>query len=38
VLEKLGGTRTHLGTDIGRAAAYDIALLDIRWTASVLSL
>ncbi len=33
VLEKLGGTHTHLGADIGRAAAYDIALLDIFWTA-----
>ncbi|MFH8366451.1 NAD(P)-dependent oxidoreductase [Streptomyces sp. NPDC018031] len=33
VLEALGGTHTHLGTEIGRAAAYDIALLDIFWTA-----
>ncbi|MFD5574663.1 NAD(P)-dependent oxidoreductase [Streptomyces cadmiisoli] len=33
VLDALGGTRTHLGEDIGRAAAYDIALLDIFWTA-----
>jgi 3-hydroxyisobutyrate dehydrogenase-like beta-hydroxyacid dehydrogenase len=33
VLETLGGTHTHLGKDIGRAAAYDIALLDIFWTA-----
>ncbi|MFI0351676.1 NAD(P)-dependent oxidoreductase [Actinomadura sp. 9N407] len=32
-LEALGGTQTHLGEDIGRAAAYDIALLDIFWTA-----
>ncbi|MFI6377372.1 NAD(P)-dependent oxidoreductase [Streptomyces sp. NPDC050546] len=32
-LEALGGTHTHLGEDIGRAAAYDIALLDIFWTA-----
>lgn len=32
VLEKLGGTHTHLGEDIGRAAAYDIALLDFFWT------
>jgi 3-hydroxyisobutyrate dehydrogenase-like beta-hydroxyacid dehydrogenase len=32
-LVTLGGTHTHLGTDIGRAAAYDIALLDIFWTA-----
>ncbi|UCM89590.1 NAD(P)-dependent oxidoreductase [Streptomyces marincola] len=33
VLETLGGTHTHLGEDIGRAAAYDVALLDIFWTA-----
>ncbi|MFI6803109.1 NAD(P)-dependent oxidoreductase [Streptosporangium canum] len=33
VLDTLGGTHTHLGTEIGRAAAYDIALLDIFWTA-----
>lgn len=33
VLEALGGTHTHLGEDIGRAAAHDIALLDIFWTA-----
>ncbi|NYI05972.1 NAD(P)-dependent oxidoreductase [Allostreptomyces psammosilenae] len=33
VLDALGGTHTHLGEDIGRAAAYDIALLDIFWTA-----
>ncbi|GAB2582176.1 NAD(P)-binding domain-containing protein [Streptomyces capparidis] len=33
VLDLLGGTHTHLGADIGRAAAYDIALLDIFWTA-----
>ncbi|MGW6564271.1 NAD(P)-dependent oxidoreductase [Streptomyces sp. NPDC054975] len=33
VLEALGGTHTHLGEDPGRAAAYDIALLDIFWTA-----
>lgn len=32
-LDALGGTHTHLGADIGRAAAYDIALLDIFWTA-----
>ncbi|MER6712228.1 NAD(P)-binding domain-containing protein [Streptomyces sp. NPDC000877] len=31
--EALGGTHTHLGEDPGRAAAYDIALLDIFWTA-----
>ncbi|CAL9309070.1 NAD(P)-dependent oxidoreductase [Streptomyces sp. SudanB52_2052] len=29
----LGGSHTHLGEDPGRAAAYDIALLDIFWTA-----
>ncbi|MDL5202374.1 NAD(P)-binding domain-containing protein [Streptomyces sp. ALI-76-A] len=34
VLDVLGGTHTHLGEDIGRAAAYDVALLDIFWTAS----
>jgi 3-hydroxyisobutyrate dehydrogenase-like beta-hydroxyacid dehydrogenase len=34
LLDLLGGTHTHLGTEIGRAAAYDIALLDIFWTAS----
>lgn len=33
LLEALGGTHTHLGEDIGRAAAYDIALLDVFWTA-----
>ncbi|MEE1756501.1 NAD(P)-dependent oxidoreductase [Streptomyces sp. SP18CS02] len=33
VLDALGGTLTHLGEEIGRAAAYDIALLDIFWTA-----
>ncbi|KAA9376744.1 NAD(P)-dependent oxidoreductase [Microbispora cellulosiformans] len=33
VLDKLGGTHTHLGEDIGRAAAFDVALLDIFWTA-----
>ncbi|MEV0172962.1 NAD(P)-binding domain-containing protein [Streptomyces sp. NPDC050803] len=33
LLSVLGGTHTHLGEDIGRAAAYDIALLDIFWTA-----
>ncbi|MFE2043659.1 NAD(P)-dependent oxidoreductase [Streptomyces sp. NPDC059477] len=32
-LGTLGGTHTHLGTDVGRASAYDIALLDIFWTA-----
>lgn len=33
VLEALGGTHTHLSEEPGRAAAYDIALLDIFWTA-----
>ncbi|MFF4271189.1 NAD(P)-dependent oxidoreductase [Streptomyces sp. NPDC001536] len=33
-LSVLGGTHTHLGTDPGRAAAHDIALLDIFWTAT----
>jgi len=33
VLDALGGTHTHLGEEIGRAAVYDIALLDIFWTA-----
>ncbi|WEO99358.1 NAD(P)-binding domain-containing protein [Streptomyces sp. FXJ1.172] len=33
VLEALGGTHTHLGEEIGRAATFDIALLDIFWTA-----
>uniref|UniRef100_A0AAU2VRM6 NAD(P)-binding domain-containing protein n=1 Tax=Streptomyces sp. NBC_00008 TaxID=2903610 RepID=A0AAU2VRM6_9ACTN len=33
VLEALGGTHTHLSEEAGRAAAYDIALLDIFWTA-----
>jgi 3-hydroxyisobutyrate dehydrogenase-like beta-hydroxyacid dehydrogenase len=33
VLAALGGSHTHLGEDPGRAAAYDIALLDIFWTA-----
>lgn len=32
-LHALGGTHTHLSEEIGRAAAYDIALLDIFWTA-----
>jgi 3-hydroxyisobutyrate dehydrogenase-like beta-hydroxyacid dehydrogenase len=32
-LDALGGTHTHLGEEIGRAAAHDIALLDIFWTA-----
>ncbi|MFC7586025.1 NAD(P)-dependent oxidoreductase [Nonomuraea antimicrobica] len=34
VLEALGGAHTHLGSDIGRAASYDIALLDLFWTAA----
>ncbi|GAA3098465.1 NAD(P)-dependent oxidoreductase [Streptomyces echinatus] len=33
VLELLGGTHTHLGEETGRAATFDIALLDIFWTA-----
>ncbi|MFD0253229.1 NAD(P)-dependent oxidoreductase [Streptomyces sp. NPDC127113] len=33
VLAALGGSHTHLGEDTGRAAAYDVALLDIFWTA-----
>ncbi|MFF1506777.1 NAD(P)-dependent oxidoreductase [Streptomyces sp. NPDC058326] len=33
VLDALGGTHTHLGEETSRAAAYDIALLDIFWTA-----
>ncbi|MFD0023398.1 NAD(P)-dependent oxidoreductase [Streptomyces sp. NPDC058382] len=33
VLDALGGAHTHLGEEIGRAAAHDIALLDIFWTA-----
>ncbi|MFJ9821248.1 NAD(P)-dependent oxidoreductase [Streptomyces sp. NPDC101151] len=33
LLQALGGTHTHLGDEIGRAATYDIALLDIFWTA-----
>ncbi|CAL9656289.1 NAD(P)-dependent oxidoreductase [Streptomyces sp. enrichment culture] len=32
-LEALGGTHTHLGEETGRAATFDIALLDIFWTA-----
>jgi 3-hydroxyisobutyrate dehydrogenase-like beta-hydroxyacid dehydrogenase len=32
-LASLGGSHTHLGTDPGRAAAYDVALLDMFWTA-----
>ncbi|MXQ54035.1 NAD(P)-dependent oxidoreductase [Shimazuella alba] len=31
-LKSLGGTATYLGTDPGRAAAYDISLLDMFWT------
>ncbi|MER6030044.1 NAD(P)-binding domain-containing protein [Streptomyces sp. NPDC001851] len=31
-LDALGGTGLHLGTDPGRAAAFDVALLDIFWT------
>ncbi|MEV6285383.1 NAD(P)-binding domain-containing protein [Kribbella sp. NPDC051770] len=32
-LAALGGTASHLGEDPGRAAAYDVALLGIFWTA-----
>ncbi|MER5967107.1 NAD(P)-binding domain-containing protein [Streptomyces sp. NPDC002057] len=32
VLDALNGTHTHLGEEISRAAAFDIALLDIFWT------
>lgn len=31
-LASLGGTATYLGSDPGRAAAYDVALLDFFWT------
>jgi 3-hydroxyisobutyrate dehydrogenase-like beta-hydroxyacid dehydrogenase len=31
-LAALGGTATYLGPDPGRAAAYDVALLDIFWS------
>ncbi|MFF3440281.1 NAD(P)-dependent oxidoreductase [Streptosporangium sp. NPDC002721] len=31
-LESLGGTSTYLGADPGRAAAHDVALLDLFWT------
>jgi 3-hydroxyisobutyrate dehydrogenase-like beta-hydroxyacid dehydrogenase len=31
-LASLGGTATYLGSEVGRAAAYDVALLDIFWT------
>ncbi|WP_256107003.1 NAD(P)-dependent oxidoreductase [Streptomyces sp. ODS05-4] len=33
VLAALGRTHTHLGEDVSRAAAYDLALLDVFWTA-----
>ncbi|MFE0453491.1 NAD(P)-dependent oxidoreductase [Streptomyces sp. NPDC058914] len=33
VLRTFGGTHTHLGEEIGRAAAHDVALLDVFWTA-----
>ncbi|GGW15662.1 6-phosphogluconate dehydrogenase [Streptomyces capoamus] len=33
VLELLGGTHTHLGEELGRAATFDLALLDVFWTA-----
>ncbi|WP_424890456.1 NAD(P)-dependent oxidoreductase [Streptomyces sp. XH2] len=32
-LAALGGSGVHLGTDPGRAAAHDVALLDVFWTA-----
>ncbi|MFG3258483.1 NAD(P)-dependent oxidoreductase [Streptomyces sp. NPDC048172] len=32
VLDALSGTHSHLGEEIGRAAAFDLALLDIWWT------
>ncbi|MBB5934400.1 NAD(P)-dependent oxidoreductase [Streptomyces zagrosensis] len=32
VLASLRGTATYLGTDFGRSAAYDVALLDFFWT------
>ncbi|MGH4033021.1 NAD(P)-dependent oxidoreductase [Actinomycetota bacterium Odt1-20B] len=32
VLDALGGTHTHLGEEIGRAATFDLALLDLFWT------
>jgi 3-hydroxyisobutyrate dehydrogenase-like beta-hydroxyacid dehydrogenase len=32
-LGAIGGTATHLGTDPGRAASHDVALLDLFWTA-----
>ncbi|GAA4984101.1 NAD(P)-dependent oxidoreductase [Actinopolymorpha pittospori] len=31
-LASLGGSAVHLGADPGRAAAYDVALLDLFWT------
>ncbi|GAA3142206.1 NAD(P)-binding domain-containing protein [Planomonospora alba] len=31
-LASLGGTSAHLGADPGRAAAHDVALLDLFWT------
>ena len=31
-LASLGGTTSYLGADRGRAAAYDVALLDLFWT------
>jgi 3-hydroxyisobutyrate dehydrogenase-like beta-hydroxyacid dehydrogenase len=32
-LASLGGTAAYLGADAGRAAAHDVALLDVFWTA-----
>lgn len=31
-LQAIGGAATHLGTDPGRAAAHEVALLDLFWT------
>ncbi|MEU9835202.1 NAD(P)-binding domain-containing protein [Streptosporangium sp. NPDC048047] len=31
-LAAIGGTASHLGADPGRAAAYDVSLLDLFWT------
>ncbi|MDN3351852.1 NAD(P)-binding domain-containing protein [Actinomadura sp. DC4] len=32
ILDGLGGTATYLGEDPGRAAAFDVTLLDVFWT------
>jgi 3-hydroxyisobutyrate dehydrogenase-like beta-hydroxyacid dehydrogenase len=34
-LASLGGAASYLGTDFGRAAAYDVALLDVFWTSMI---